>query len=544
MLIPEIDEYAGWSDEEKFSDKGWRMNNLYFIKTKNKRLLPMKLNKAQRDYLSKRGLMNFILKARQLGFSTFCLIDLLDDTVFNKNTTSAIVAHKQKTVTSLFEIVKRAFNNLPPKLKPRVSFDNRAELFFPDIDSKIYVTMDTRGETVHNLHVSELAFIRNAEDSLAATLESVPQGGKITFETTANGMGGYAYEEWEDKESDSKKFFYNWLWEPEYTLETKKTMAELETEYRPLAMKYGLMLDIVSKFKLSKGQLAFYISKVKRHKELVVQEYPTTDLEAFISSGSNVFHITDLQKHTALAPIDRKWSDLLIWEQPLKGFQYVLGVDSSEGLGGDNSVIEVMNANTGEQVAEFAVNNVKPDILATYVIQIAKYYNRAFVVIEINSSGISVVDHVKKTYSNLYRREIFDKRSMTTTESLGWRTTGVTKPLLVNALEEAVREEYIVVNSEDTLKEMKAFVRTEGAGQDGYGAESGHHDDRVIALGLAYQGLKFMPRMKIPETLAQKTMREYIEQKTAITANAPMGNQPMNIRNKQKYLIRGSKLST
>lgn len=487
------------------------MNNLYNIKTKTKRNIPMRCNPAQMDYMLRRKRFNYVLKARQLGFSTFCLLDMLDDTINTPNMSSAIVAHEKQKVIKLFEIIKRGFESLPIEMRPRVSIENRNELYFPDLDSKIYVTVDTRGETVHNLHVSELAFIRNADAKLAATLESVPKNGKITFETTANGMVGYAFEEWTNENFEGTKFFYNWLWDPKYRLKTEKTMEELKEEYRPLALQYNTMLDLPDRFGLDEEQLAFYIAKMRRHKQLVVQEYPTTALEAFLSSGRGVFSMQDLNKHEAQAPIDRKWSDMLIWEQPLAGFNYVVGIDTSEGLGGDNAVIEVINAQTGAQAAEYANPNIQPSELAKIAIEICKMYNRALMVPEINSSGISFMDYVKTRYGNIYRREVIDKRTREQTQALGWRTTGVTKPRLVFALEEAVREEFIEIKSEYLLKEMRTFVKSEEVGTQGYGAEGSNHDDRVMAMGLAYQGLKFAPKRKVVVNEAARRLKEYIQ---------------------------------
>src|SRR5437762_2413393 len=93
-------------EETKLADKLWRLNNLYFIKTKDRKLVPLQLNAAQTDYFTRRGKKNYILKARQLGFSTACLIDMLDDTMFTPNTNSAILAHEKQKVVKLFEIVK------------------------------------------------------------------------------------------------------------------------------------------------------------------------------------------------------------------------------------------------------------------------------------------------------------------------------------------------------------------------------------------------------------------------------------------------------
>lgn len=501
-----------WTEERAraaLADKEWRMSHLYKIKTKDQKLVTMKPNAAQRLYASQATDRDIILKARQLGFSTYKLIEQLDYTITNPNTNSAVIAHLRDKVTILFEIIRLAFEHLPEQLKPRVAYDNRNEIYFPDLRSKIFVALDTRGETIHNLHVSELAFMENAEQKMLGILESVPKTGKISFESTANGMAGYFYDTYMEPNSEFKKHFYNWTLDPEYALETDKSMGELQTIYDEIAVKYNLIPDIAEKFNLTPDQFWWYIQKAIRQREEVVQEYPITDMEAFMSSGRNVFNILDIQKHEARDPVSRMYENLLVYEKPQKNMKYVVGVDPSEGIGGDNSVICVVNAYNGEQVAEFATNKVPPDVLAGYVIEIANYYNKAFVIVEVNSIGLAVMNVLKNKYMNLYRRESFDKQARIYRETLGWKTSAATKPVLIQELEQRVRDESILINSAELLKELKTYVRTEEPGKQGYGAEGSAKDDRVIAIGLCVQGMKALPRMKKPMNRAQQKMEEF-----------------------------------
>ena len=494
------------------ANQEWRLQNLYKIKTKDARLAKFTFNKVQVDYRGKETSKDMILKARQLGFSTIKLIEKLDYAITTQNTSTAIVAHKENKVQTLFEIVRLAYQHLPnhPAIKPRVSYDNRNELYFPELNSKIYVAMDTRSETVHNLHISEVAFIADAERKLLGILESVPKDGIISLESTANGTAGYFYEEWENKDSEFKKHFYNWTWELGYQISTSMSLDELYEMYHPYAIRYGLIKDIVERYNLTTAQFNWYISKVMRLKDLVMQEYPTSPLEAFISSGRNVFYIGDLQKQNPKPAIDRQFGDLLIWEKPLAGFKYVIGADTSEGEGNDNAVLSVWNANTGEQVAEFANPTTKPDILAGLAMDIGKMYNKALIVPEINSSGLVFVSKVKSRYANLYMRETFDRRTKETKKSVGWRTTAVTKPLMVSDFEEAIRDGGVAVNSEDLMKEMKTFVRTDESTKSGYGADGSNQDDRVMAAMLALQGMKNTPMVKI-QVEAEKRLKDYIK---------------------------------
>ena len=350
-------------------------------------------------------------------------------------------------------------------------------------------------------------------------------------------MVGPMYEIWDDPNSEFKKHFYNWIWDDEYQIETNKTLKELEAEYKPLALEYGLVPDLVERFKINKGQLAFYISKVRRHKIKVIQEYPCTALEAFIASGRNVFSSAVINKHKPIPPIEKKWGDMLIWERPLKGFNYVVTADTSEGLGQDNAVLEVFNAYTGNQAAEFANAWVPPDELARYALNIAKWYNHALIIPEINGSGISFLDKIKNIYANIYKRETFDRRSNKLKRTLGWRTTATTKPKLIDDLEEAMRAKDVQINSKEAIKECKTFVRTTESGKQGFGAEGNKKDDRVIGCALAIQAFRYLPQFRPPKTIAQKKLDAYIEEKR-LSRYFPGGREVLTGRNRPRYRLR------
>jgi hypothetical protein len=531
--------------ETKLENKMWRLSHLYKIRTKDAKLKVFVPKPAQLNYLENETKRDQILKARQLGFTTLKLVEQLDEVITTPNMVAALIAHRKDKVQSIFNIVKLAYKYLPQEIKPRASFDNKNELTFPDLDSKIFVALDTRSETVHNLHISELAFVRNPEEILAAALESVPPWGKISIESTANGNSGAFYDDWYNPKSEFKKHFYNWMSDPEYYIEPIESWEIMREEYKFLAKEYELIEDAPERFKMTPGRLAFYLTKIRRHKRKVREEYPLTPDEAFISVGRNVFRDSTLQKHFDKPPIDRKWGSLLLWEKPMNNFKYVIGCDPAEGTGNDNSVIEVYNAYTGEQAAEFADNQIKPRDLSNYLMEVGKYFNNGLIVLEMNSHGMSVLDGIRGKYSNIYRREIFDKHSREYKKELGWRTTGTSKPLLVSNLNEYLDNEDIKVYSKYTKSELKVFVRTDEQGKQGYGAEGSNKDDRVIATGLCVQGIKQMPAMKREKPLAQKKFEEFIKIQEIIK-NINLPNQSISVSEMRKklknrnYSIRGS----
>jgi hypothetical protein len=136
-----------------------------------------------------------ILKARQEGVSTFCPIFHLDRTLFTPNCNTCILAHRRDSLQKLFRIIKIAYESCPEafqladgavRRKPKAKYDTKNELYFEGIDSRVHVALEVRSDTLHGLHVSEWAFIKNADEVLTATLAAVVDGGVITGETTAN----------------------------------------------------------------------------------------------------------------------------------------------------------------------------------------------------------------------------------------------------------------------------------------------------------------------------------------------------------------------
>lgn len=197
---------------------------------------------------------------------------------------------------------------------------------------------------------------------------------------------------------------------------------------------------------------------------------------------------------------------LLIFEAPRKRgrYQYVLGVDVGDGMGQDRSVVEVVRCGTldepAEQVAEFCSELVQPAAMAYVTQAIGQYYRdhdgvEAKAAIEYTHHGLSTIDtlHLHLQYTNLYRWEYFDavegeNRYATV---YGWHTTPRTRPVLVDKIRTALTTLDPVTGLPDLLThspglhdELQDF-QTQGALWEAAAAK-GAHDDRVMALAIAY----------------------------------------------------------
>ena len=80
---------------DQLNDWHWRINNLYYITDKNNKKVLFQLNPAQKIFFRDMHYRNIILKARQLGFTTFMMIFMLDAALFNDNTKCGVIAHSK-----------------------------------------------------------------------------------------------------------------------------------------------------------------------------------------------------------------------------------------------------------------------------------------------------------------------------------------------------------------------------------------------------------------------------------------------------------------
>src|SRR5437868_2142199 len=189
------------------------ISSLLKIRDRHGRLCPLVPNPAQSSFERRASRRNIVLKARQLGISTYVAARFFIATITRPGTVTVQVAHDQRSAEEIFRIVHRFLENLPPRLRGEgndgarlgaltTSRANVRQLVFPLLDSEYRVESAAdanagRGLTIHNLHCSEVArWPGDAEAALASLRAAVPPHGEIVLESTPNGAGGVFYEEW------------------------------------------------------------------------------------------------------------------------------------------------------------------------------------------------------------------------------------------------------------------------------------------------------------------------------------------------------------
>ncbi len=194
------------------------MSDCLRVRDKNGRLVKLFANAMQREYLQSCGERNIVLKARQLGMTTWIAGRFFLQTITHPGTLTVQVAHDQDSAEEIFRIVHRYLENLPEAARRGALMTSRAnvrQLVFPRIDCEYRVETAAdenagRGLTIQNLHCSEVArWPRFGAEVLASLRAAVPPNGEVVLESTPNGAGGIFYEEWQraDETGYTRHFF-------------------------------------------------------------------------------------------------------------------------------------------------------------------------------------------------------------------------------------------------------------------------------------------------------------------------------------------------
>jgi hypothetical protein len=477
---------------QPFYDNGhdplWRLENLYSIVNKDGQKVPYTPNPIQDIINNNPALRKIILKARQFGISTNELIKLLDWTIFTENATAGIIAHEQDAIEKLFRIVRRAYDFLPEQIRPHLDRGggSKYQMYFPEINSRIYCDLEVRGDTIGKLHVSEAAFMKDSA-RLKATLQAVPLNkGMVTIETTPNGMANYFYDLWCDPDAIYEKLFFPWYMYKDYNIPAKAPTEFSEEELKFIDKAKRLFnIDITPEQmnfrRFKRAELKTSTFDIKRVP--FEQEYPEDDQTCFLASGTPVidpFKIKEMMDN-AREPI-RIQKGIKIFQEISKDTQYVVGADTSEGVGLDYSAGVMIDVAT-MQIAAIFHGQLQPGAFADKLVEMSKLYTTPnkyppLIAVERNNHGHTVLFQLDQlSYPNIYVNPK-DERP-------GWTTNTATRPLMLDRFIQCVEGDYFTIPDKTILAECLTLVDNNGKIE----AATGKHDDLIIACSIALQVL-------------------------------------------------------
>ena len=488
--------------------------NVLRIITKAGEVSPFVLNPGQKaihkqleDQLSEtKRIRALVLKARQVGISTYVEGRYFWRITQTRNANAFVLSHLAESTNSIFNMVRFFYENIPhPAFKPPISSQSAQTLAFDGLNSRYRVgtarsTQTGRGQTNRFVHGSEVAFYPQGADIVAGLLQTVGgEGSEVILESTANGAGGWFYDQCMKSlrgETEWIVCFVPWYWMPEYVRKPDPYFEATPEEYK-LAQMYNL----------SDAQLCFRRAKLDElgSSDLFKQEYPSTPLESFLTSGRCFVEDAALQAAEAECYTPDFRGDLVNgelaahmqgpykeWFPPSKEESYTIGVDVAEGLSyGDYSCAQVLDSN-GNQVACWH-GHIDPFQWGDVISSLGQRFNNAYVIVERNNHGLTTLRRLQETsYPSLFVESSVDNAyGDRLTKRGGFLTTSKTKPLIIDNLAALLRMGESGIADQELVNELRTYVIDE---KGAFNSQQGCYDDRVIAFAISLHGLASMPR--------------------------------------------------
>jgi hypothetical protein len=242
-----------------------------------------------------------VIKARQLGISTYTQARLFNKTAYSIGKNTLILSHDLDSSNSIFNMVKRFYANIPYHVpKPVIQNNNRKALIFDEIDSSYIIGTANakesgRGSTINYFHGSEVAFWREADELMKSVFQTIPdnQNSEIILESTANGIGNYFYNiciTGMDPKSEFQTLFLPWYINPEYVKPINDPDFKLDDEEKELKQLFNLT-DNQLNWRRHKIRYDF-LDNVNNFR----QEYPATVEEAFITNEVGLIPVDKIRQ--------------------------------------------------------------------------------------------------------------------------------------------------------------------------------------------------------------------------------------------------------
>ena len=477
---------AAQRDIEELLELGSKMDersvelarNMLRVRDREGVLRPLHANAAQRAFERGRGRQNIVLKARQMGVTTWVAGRFFLKTVTAPGVLTVQVAQTREAAEGIFRMVQRFWECLPEEWREgplRPGRANVGQMVFPELDSEFRVVSAAdesagRGLTIQNLHCSEVSrWPGNAAETLAGLRAALAPGGEMVMESTPNGAYGCFYEEWMRAARTSEgnevvRHFFPWWMEKAYVSEA---VTDLSAEELTLMRMHGL----------SAAQIGFRRGLEMSYRGLRSQEFAEDAQSCFKATGECCFDVEAVERRMATLtdPLERRrGGSLQIWLPPVAGKAYLVAVDSAGGgADGDYAAVQVIELGSGVQCAELQ-QRLGTLELAKVSAELAREYGGAMVVDERNNHGAGVLAYLDSVerYARVYELG----------GVAGWLTTAGNKPAMVSRMGALLVEAPWMFFSKRLLAECRSFVTSAGGRT---GAANGAHDDCFMAMAIA-----------------------------------------------------------
>jgi hypothetical protein len=389
-----------------------------------------------------------VLASRQISKTTLSTIFILHNILFNKDKTLALLANKEKTAREILSRVKMSYEQLPRWLQQGIIEWNKGNITLTN-GSRILAASTSssaiRGYVINTLFLDEFAFVpmNMQKEFMSSVLPTLSSGktSKVIVLSTPNGM----------------EMFYS-IWQ---------NAVRGQNSYYPIKINWDMIPG-----------------RDEAWKQRMIGDLPDGLNQFLVEFGcrflgtTNILVDPDVLEKIIFKPYnDIKWNGLLkIYENPIEGKQYILGVDTAKGIGANHSVIQVLKINAEksiEQVAVYRYNKIQPSDFAQVCIGVSDYYNNALIMAENNSDVGGILTHV------LWYEYECDRLINLDPNGLGVQSNRKTKLEANLLLKKYTENGWLDLCDKQTIYELGLYKEVTPSC---YAADRGDTDDTVTAL--------------------------------------------------------------
>jgi len=400
---------------------------------------------------------NICKMPRQTGKSTTSVSYLLHYAVFNDSTNIGILANKAATARDLLGRLQTAYENLPKWMQQGIISWNKGSLELEN-GSKILAASTSasavRGMSFNILFLDEFAFVPNhiAESFFASVYPTITSGKntKVIMVSTPHGMNHF-YRYWHDAERG-------------------------KNEYIPTDVHWS---EVPGRDDVWKEQTIANTSE---------QQFKVEFECEFLGSINTLIAPSILRNMVYDNPITKN-AGLDIYEKPEQDHNYIITVDVARGLGNDYSAFIVFDVTQFpyKVVAKYRNNEIKPMLFPNVILDVAKGYNNAYILVEVNDIGDQVASILQYDleYENLLMASMRGRNGQIVGQGfsgkktqLGVRTTAAVKKLGCSNLKTLIEDHKLLTCDYEIISELTTFAQKHNS----FEAEEGCNDDLAMCL--------------------------------------------------------------
>jgi len=397
---------------------------------------------------------------RQTGKSTTVISYLLHYALFNDNVKIAILANKAETSRELLSRLQLAYENLPKWMQMGIVAWNKGSMELEN-GSKIIAASTSssavRGNSFNIIFLDEFAFIPNhiSEQFFSSVYPTISSGKttKVIIISTPQGMNMF-YKLWHDAERG-------------------------KNGYVPLEVHWSQVPGRDAKWKEE--------TIANTSQRQFEQEFECN----FLGSVDTLISASKLRAMVYDDPIQDNGKGLKVYEKVKEDRDYIITVDVSRGTNNDYSAFVVFDITSlpWKVVAKYRNNEIKPILFPSIVDQVAKNYNKAYILIEINDIGEQVgnILHYDLEYPNILMcamrgraGQIVGQGFSGTKSQLGLKMSKVTKKVGCSNLKTLIEDDKLLIPDYEIISELTTFIQK----NQSFEADEGHNDDLVMCLVL------------------------------------------------------------